>query len=260
MTADARSAEEAAGEAADAAQITLSDNPVHLGFSLDDPGEEVGLSENYEHVFYVEYESEGGDGIIDEFSYVDEFTNDIHFVTIETTGNGVQTITHTISDLDGLVKSQYTVQVDMDGNIITDLENVADLQAFLERTVSFSVLCNSSDAAKRLDSLKAKLDKLKSKTITITTATKTKGNNNETISKNAKGTDSFRGGLSLINEEGPELVAANGSASFYGGGYPTIAPIPRGAKIFTAEETAALLGGRVSLPAYAEGTNAYLNF
>lgn len=70
----------------------------------------------------------------------------------------------------------------------------------------------------------------------------------------ATGAVNFNSGYALINEEGPELVAADGMASIYANGFPTIAKIPKGATIYTAKETAKLLGGKMSLPAYADGT------
>lgn len=163
-----------------------------------------------------------------------------------------------MEEVDGLVSSVHTVTINADGTVETDLENIDDLIALVDRTASVSVYADTSSAQSKLNTLKNKLDSIKSKTVTVTTNTKSTGNDD--LAKNAKGTDSFRGGLSLINEEGPELVAANGKASFYGGGLPTIAAIPRGAQIFTAEETAALLNGRKSLPAYAEGTQDYASF
>ena len=51
------------------------------------------------------------------------------------------------------------------------------------------------------------------------------------------------------------MVAGNGLAQIYAHGFPTIAKIPRGARIYNARETAQLLGGTMSLPAYASGTN-----
>lgn len=145
--------------------------------------------------------------------------------------------------------------IDAEGNVSTELESVEELAEMLERTVTLSVNANTSESQGRLNKLKNTLAEIKSKTVTITTRTVGGGGNQSNYEKNAKGTDSFRGGMSLINEEGPELIAANGEASIYGGGMPTIAKIPRGAKIFTAEETAKILGSRLSMPAYAEGTN-----
>ena len=153
------------------------------------------------------------------------------------------------------MESQHVITIDANGNAMTDLTSIEEVTELLERTVNLSVYVNTADSQSRLNKLKNTLAEIKSKTVTVTTRTVGGGGNQSNYEKNAKGTDSFRGGMSLINEEGPELIAANGEASIYGGGMPTIAKIPRGAKIFTAEETAKILGSRLSMPAYAEGTN-----
>ena len=59
--------------------------------------------------------------------------------------------------------------------------------------------------------------------------------------KYASGTRSARGGLSLVNEEGAEIIYANGKAWIAGGGDPTITNLPVGAGVFTAKETREIL-------------------
>ena len=159
----------------------------------------------------------------------------------------------------------YTVTIDADGNAVTNLETIEELQEFIDRTIRFTVNANTSDSQNRLRRLKEMLDDIKSKTVTVTTKTESSGTGGGKLSlptdpkrqmafTNASGTDFFPGGYSLINEKGPEIVAANGMASIYANGFPTIAKIPRGAQIFNAKDTAAILGNRMSIPAYASGT------
>lgn len=57
----------------------------------------------------------------------------------------------------------------------------------------------------------------------------------------ASGTTSARGGLSLVNEEGAEIIYANGKAWIAGGGNPTITNLPVGAGVFNARETREIL-------------------
>lgn len=63
------------------------------------------------------------------------------------------------------------------------------------------------------------------------------GFNKTDVRANASGTKSSAGGLSLVNEEGAELIYADGRAWVAGGGKPTITNLPRGAGIFNAKET-----------------------
>lgn len=73
--------------------------------------------------------------------------------------------------------------------------------------------------------------------------------------KYAGGTGFARGGPALVNEKGPELIAANGLAWIAGGGKPTVTMLPHGATVLTAEETRRAMGG---FPAYASGTGSQL--
>lgn len=79
------------------------------------------------------------------------------------------------------------------------------------------------------------------------------------ISSFAEGTKAANGGLALVNDgNGPELIAANGRAYIAGGGEPTVTALPKGARVYTAEETRKILGGTIiknSIPAFARGFN-----
>lgn len=72
----------------------------------------------------------------------------------------------------------------------------------------------------------------------------------------AGGTDGAKEGDALVNENGPELIREGDKAFIAGGGRPTIIRLKRGAQVFTAEETAAILNNRAvsgSISAYADG-------
>ena len=73
----------------------------------------------------------------------------------------------------------------------------------------------------------------------------------------ASGTSRAPGGPALVNEHGPEMIAANGLAWIAGGGRPTVTMLPRGATVLTAQETRRATGGRnlSGIPAYAGGTS-----
>lgn len=61
------------------------------------------------------------------------------------------------------------------------------------------------------------------------------------LGHNARGTDYWRGGLTTIAEEGPELVRVGNDVVLAGLGGPTIADVPRGAEITPARQTAQAL-------------------
>lgn len=73
----------------------------------------------------------------------------------------------------------------------------------------------------------------------------------------ASGTSRAPGGPALVNENGPEMISANGLAWIAGGGRPTVTMLPRGATVLTAQETRRATGGRNlgGIPAYAGGTS-----
>lgn len=74
----------------------------------------------------------------------------------------------------------------------------------------------------------------------------------------AAGTKSAPGGPTLVNEQGPELISANGLAYIAGGGKPTITNLPRGAIVLNAGETRRAMGSLRSMGpmrAYKEGTS-----
>lgn len=79
------------------------------------------------------------------------------------------------------------------------------------------------------------------------------GRGGETVMLNAEGTRNSPGGLSMVNERGPEIVVQRGHAFIPGGGRATLINLDRGAKVFTASETRSILSGS-GVPAFADGT------
>ena len=206
-----------------------------------------------EDVYRLSFEVDN-EGLFDQVWYLSQ-DDGVHVFTIQTAGNGAQTITEMVYDLDGVVQKTNVITIDSDGNAETNLENMSDLAETIDRVLTVSVFANTSESQSRLNKLKSTLDGIKSKTITVTAKPQSVSGDKDTkdFDKNANGTDHFGGGYSLINEEGPELVATDGMAYIYANGFPTVAKIPGGAKIYTAEETAAMLGGKMGFPAYADG-------
>lgn len=70
--------------------------------------------------------------------------------------------------------------------------------------------------------------------------------------KYASGIKGAPGGPALVNENGPEVIAAKGLAWIAGGGLPTVTMLPQGAQVYNASQTRKMLGG---IPAFAAGTS-----
>ena len=91
------------------------------------------------------------------------------------------------------------------------------------------------------------------KTITISIV---KNGSLPSITPHASGTRNAPGGLSLVNEEGPEIISDNGVAYVANGGKPALVNLSKGAIVLNADETQdALSGNGLSRPvnAYASG-------
>ena len=84
------------------------------------------------------------------------------------------------------------------------------------------------------------------------------------IEHNANGTSSAAGGLSIVNERGPEIIAEGNQLRIAGGGKPTLTYLEPGATVLTAGQTKSALGGLDpaifygGIRAFAIGTNTMM--
>jgi TP901 family phage tail tape measure protein len=69
------------------------------------------------------------------------------------------------------------------------------------------------------------------------------GQTGQTVHSKASGTKNARGGETLVNELGPELISENGEAYIAGGGKPAIVDLSPGAIVLDAEDTKKALSG-----------------
>lgn len=116
---------------------------------------------------------------------------------------------------------------------------------------------------------KDNLDSVKDKTVTLTVQTVTVGGvgsdspaakfaNTGGWKNNAKGTQNFPGGLAMVNDQtgiadNRELIIDRGRA-FIPQGRNVILPLSKGAKVYTAAQTKAIMSG-LGIPHYAGGKN-----
>lgn len=122
-----------------------------------------------------------------------------------------------------------------------------------------------------VESAKANLDTVKDKTVTLTVQTvQIGGLSNQDVpaakfgssamfvkkAKKAKGTQNFEGGLAMVNDETGisdprELIVDKGRA-FIPQGKDVLLPLSKGAKVYTASQTKAIMSG-MGIPHYATG-------
>lgn len=139
----------------------------------DDEGQEgeyAGTTPFGEDMFRVEFEVEN-EGLFEQVWYLSKEDNNVHVMTIQTAGDGAQTLTEMVYDRDGLVKETNVITIDADGNAETNLENIDDLEQVVDRMLNISVYANTSESQSRLNKLKSTLDGIKSKTVTVTAKT-----------------------------------------------------------------------------------------
>ena len=127
------------------------------------------------------------------------------------------------------------------------------------------------NTADGVESAKASLDTVKDKTVTLTVQTvQVGGLSNQNVPaakfgssgmfvKKAKGTQNFEGGLAMVNDEKGisdprELIVDKGRA-FIPQGKDVVLPLSKGAKVYTASQTKAIMSG-MGIPHYATGKDS----
>lgn len=75
----------------------------------------------------------------------------------------------------------------------------------------------------------------------------------------AKGTHNAKGGLTLVNEEGPEIIEEGGRRRIAGDGSPTYTNLKKGATVYTAKETKNMAMRKAGISATVSTSSSYLN-
>lgn len=149
--------------------------------------------------------------------------------------------------------------LDKAGNVVANLSEQG------EKNVNINVTANADPAKATITDLNKEkvevsiggnpdpaqqvINGLNNQTITLNVKTNVK--------PNARGTQNFSGGLALVNDDGHadprELIIDRGRA-FIPEGRDVILPLSRGAKVYTSEQTKAIMSG-LGIPRYASGKN-----
>lgn len=169
---------------------------------------------------------------------------------VDTLNTGLETLKKLINEINQLsINIQITTNAD---TVLRKFNSIKNTVNSFPRTKLISVYVEDY-ATSVLIEIKKALDELKDKTINI----------HVNKPELATGTDYFSGGIALINDGTPvngsaaELVVADGEASIYNNGEPTLVDLPRGAKVYNAAETQALFrnisGLRESIASFASG-------
>lgn len=162
--------------------------------------------------------------------------------------------------------TEVEIEAEVDEGSESEIDTLKDDLETISQGATANIGVDLGNSSSQIASLKSQLNALTGKyTVSIGIHKGGSGDDDSgaTAQTEATGTESFGGGLALINDGKPvngsaaELVVANGEARIYNGGLPTIQDIPKGARIFNAEETQQILKGAnagSTFPAFAGGS------
>lgn len=145
----------------------------------------------------------------------------------------------TIADLETVNETEATATVE--GETADAQSQVQSVQEQLDNLVGGSpytgVLDASDNATPTINSVQSAMTALDGTTATVTINAVQNGSTSVSTSASAAGTTNAAGGLTLVNEEGPEIIAEGNSARIANGGLPTLTYIQKGATVFNADDT-----------------------
>lgn len=117
----------------------------------------------------------------------------------------------------------------------------AERDQLFEDLSGLEISVDNTEALNAIDTVNAAMDDFNGKTVTGTVNVVT-----TEIGGNAKGTKNAPEGLSMVNEEGAEIIQSkDGTARIAGGGKPTITMLHAGDKVYTAKQTAQILSNGI---------------
>ena len=171
-------------------------------------------------------------------------------------GKSAREIKSIVDAIKELAKTDGNITISEPENLDQTINDIVELNKEAEKDKDMDVVL-TSNSEEFFDGIRKEIDQINGTTIYIGIRTKYSGwGLNEGLGSEAAGTRSARGGLSLVNEEGAEIIYANGKAWIAGGGDPTSTNLPAGAGVFTAKETREILA-RSGIESH-DGRGAYV--
>ena len=139
-------------------------------------------------------------------------------------------------------------------------------QGIINQGGEFTITTNADETVKKLDEVASY--KIKDKSFTIKAFVQSIGDTVNSLTSKVKnalggasaaGTPNAKGGKTLVNELGPELISENGRAYIANGGNPAVIDLSPGAIVLDADTTKKALAYQTigkKIGAYASGTNS----
>lgn len=151
-------------------------------------------------------------------------------------------------EIDGLVATLQSIDGITFDAVQESLQDVATTAKEIPEEKTVNVFTETANATQTLNALESQLHGLTDKTWTVTVHAATAGAigalTGAGIGRKASGGKSSGGGLTLVNEQGPEIIQEGSTARIAGGGEPTVTMLAPGAMVYTAPQTRRMLHGQ----------------
>lgn len=175
-------------------------------------------------------------------------------ITLTNASGEVKSVDDALAHIDTLTFTNVTENVNAIGDAVEDVDGSSTDNATSEID---AIGTAAETAAQKVYSIGTAMDEINGKTTTVYYEVKRKGTILD-IFGFANGTSSAPGGPAVVGEEGAELQITDGAARIVGANGPEIVNVNKGDRIYTAEETQAILrrsGRNIHgiIPAYAKG-------
>lgn len=144
-------------------------------------------------------------------------------------------------EIDGLVSTLQSIDGITFEATESALDEVSESVDSLPEDVNIKLMADAVPALGAIQEVEFTLSGLTGKNWTVRIGANIAGFN---IGHKASGGKSSGGGLTLVNEQGPEIIQEGSTARIAGGGEPTVTMLAPGAMVYTAPQTRRMLHGQ----------------
>lgn len=173
-----------------------------------------------------------------------EAANGAKNVDLDKFRDGLSAAGKSQEEIDGLVSALKSIDgitfeaaTDQLQDVAAEAEKTSATVEDIPDEATITTFADTNAAMSALDALENRLNDLVGTPWTISVSTGTR------FSRRASGGKSS-GGLTLVNEEGPEIIQEGDTARIAGNGEPTVTVLEPGAMVFTAPQTRRMLNGQ----------------
>jgi TP901 family phage tail tape measure protein len=144
-------------------------------------------------------------------------------------------------EIEGLVSTLQSIDGITFEATESALDEVSESVDSLPEDVNIKLMADAVPALGAIQEVESTLSGLTGKNWTVRIGANIAGFN---IGHKASGGKSSGGGLTLVNEQGPEIIQEGSTARIAGGGEPTVTMLAPGAMVYTAPQTRRMLHGQ----------------